>query len=109
MIVSPRCSARPFSTQTFPLTTHKTPDFLHSLHLLSLSLSPLSPVRNRDAWLANQTEIVYAVFVDGKPVLAATAAADMQLVSKAEVAHVMDQMVYTKAERNLPPHLSTSI
>lgn len=50
--------------------------------------------------MENQTEIVYSVFVDGKPVLATTAANDMQLVTEEEVARVMDKIVYTKAERN---------
>lgn len=48
----------------------------------------------------NQTEIVYSVFVDGKPILAVTAAHDMQLVTEDEVSRVMDKVVYTKAERN---------
>lgn len=49
--------------------------------------------------MENQTEIVYSVFVDGKPVLAVTAAKDMQLVTEQEVAQIMDNIVYTKAER----------
>lgn len=47
----------------------------------------------------NQTEIIYSVFVDGKPVLAATAADDMKLLSEVEVADVMEKLIYTKAER----------
>ena len=50
--------------------------------------------------ILNQTEIIYSVFVDGKPVLATTAADDMKLVTADEVAQVMDKMVVTKAERN---------
>lgn len=51
--------------------------------------------------MANQTEIIYSVFVDGVPVLATTAAEDMRLVTEMEVAEVMDKMVYTKAERTV--------
>lgn len=47
----------------------------------------------------NQTEIIYSVFVDGKPVLATTAADDMKLLSEQEVGDVMEKMIYTKAER----------
>lgn len=47
----------------------------------------------------NQTEIIYSVFVDSKPVLAITAADDMKLLSEDEVADVMEKMIYTKAER----------
>lgn len=39
------------------------------------------------------------MFVDGKPVLATTAADDMKLLSEQEVAAVMEKMIYTKAER----------
>lgn len=49
--------------------------------------------------LSNQTEIIYTVFVGGKPVLATTAAQDMKLITQEEVAHVMENIVYTKAER----------
>lgn len=49
--------------------------------------------------MANQTEIIYSVFVDGVPVLATTAAEDMRLVTENEVSQVMNKMVYTKAER----------
>lgn len=51
--------------------------------------------------LSNQTEIIYTVFVGGKPVLATTAAQDMKLITQDEVAHVMENTVYTKAERKI--------
>lgn len=49
--------------------------------------------------IANQTEIIYSVFVDGRPVLATTAAEDMKLVSKDEASQIMEKIIYTKAER----------
>lgn len=49
---------------------------------------------------ANQTEIVYSVIVGGKPVLAVTAADDMQFVSRDEAIKIMENDVVLKAERN---------
>ncbi|KAM7362071.1 uncharacterized protein ACRADG_012910 [Cochliomyia hominivorax] len=48
--------------------------------------------------VANQTELIYSVFVNGRPVLAVTAANDMKLVSESEVAAVMGKEIYMKAE-----------
>ncbi|XP_067631102.1 uncharacterized protein [Eurosta solidaginis] len=48
--------------------------------------------------IANQTELIYSVFVNGRPVLATTAANDMKLVSETEAANVIGQEVYMKAE-----------
>lgn len=48
---------------------------------------------------SNQSEIIYTVFVGGKPILATTAADDMRYVTQEEVAQVMEQMVFLKAER----------
>ncbi|XP_053946733.1 uncharacterized protein LOC128855668 [Anastrepha ludens] len=48
--------------------------------------------------IANQTELIYSVFVNGRPVLAVTAANDMKLVSETEAANVIGQEVYMKAE-----------
>lgn len=47
----------------------------------------------------NHTEIIYSVFVAGKPVLATTAAKDMELVTDEEVVHVLELPISTKAER----------
>lgn len=47
----------------------------------------------------NQTEIIYSVFVSGKPVLATTAAKDMELLSDSEVMQVIEHPIMTKAER----------
>lgn len=49
--------------------------------------------------LSNHTEIIYSVFVAGKPVLATTAAKDMELLSNEEVIHVLELPFTTKAER----------
>ena len=49
--------------------------------------------------IANQTELIYSVFVNGRPVLAVTAANDMKLVSESEVATVMGKEIFMKAER----------
>ncbi|XP_017487773.1 PREDICTED: uncharacterized protein LOC108376107, partial [Rhagoletis zephyria] len=48
--------------------------------------------------IANQTELIYSVFVNGRPVLAVTAANDMKLVSETEAANIIGQEVYMKAE-----------
>uniref|UniRef100_A0A1B0BW79 Uncharacterized protein n=1 Tax=Glossina palpalis gambiensis TaxID=67801 RepID=A0A1B0BW79_9MUSC len=48
--------------------------------------------------VANQTELIYSVFVNGRPVLAVAAANDMKLVSEAEVSTVMGKEIFMKAE-----------
>lgn len=47
----------------------------------------------------NQTEIIYTVFVNGIPVLATIAASDMKLMTEAEVSKLLENSVFTKAER----------
>lgn len=49
----------------------------------------------------NQTEIIYSVFANEKPVLAVTAAEDMKLVSDIEVETILDKDVIMKAERKI--------
>lgn len=49
----------------------------------------------------NQTEIIYSVFANDKPVLAVTAAEDMKLVSDIEVETILDKDVIMKAERKI--------
>lgn len=49
--------------------------------------------------ISNQTEIIYSVIVNGKPVLASTAAQDMRLVKIDEVIKIMENGVVLKAER----------
>lgn len=49
----------------------------------------------------NQTEILYSVYMSGKPVLAVTAADDMKLISEDEVVKIFENSVYLKAERKL--------
>ncbi|XP_073815037.1 uncharacterized protein [Musca autumnalis] len=48
--------------------------------------------------IANQTELIYSVFVNGRPVLAVTAANDMKLVSESEVSTVLGKEIIMKAE-----------
>lgn len=60
---------------------------------------PYFNFRNGNNFPRNQTEIIYSVFVDDKPVLAATAAGDMKLLSEEEVADGLEKVIYTKAER----------
>ncbi|XP_058976288.1 uncharacterized protein LOC131801536 [Musca domestica] len=48
--------------------------------------------------LTNQTELIYSVFVNGRPVLAVTAANDMKLVSESEVSTVLGKEIIMKAE-----------
>lgn len=55
--------------------------------------------QSKPSFPRNQTEIIYSVFVNGKPVLATTAADDMKLLSEDEVADEMEKLIYTKAER----------
>lgn len=50
---------------------------------------------------SNSTEIIYSVIVNGKAVLAKTAADDMRLVRMEEVAKIMENDVVLKAEREL--------
>lgn len=52
-----------------------------------------------DRPVANQTELIYSVFVNGKPILAVTAANDMKLVDDNEVSFIMEKDIYMKAER----------
>ncbi|XP_055381356.1 uncharacterized protein LOC129611952 [Condylostylus longicornis] len=58
---------------------------------------------------ANQTEIIYTVYVNGKPVLATTAAEDMRLVGENEVALVMGKEVFMKAEPYLKEPQATPL
>ncbi|XP_014094512.2 uncharacterized protein [Bactrocera oleae] len=48
--------------------------------------------------IANQTELIYSVLVNGRPVLAVTAANDMKLVSETEASNIIGQEVYMKSE-----------
>ncbi|XP_065079818.1 uncharacterized protein LOC135702707 isoform X3 [Ochlerotatus camptorhynchus] len=59
--------------------------------------------------LLNQTEIIYSVFVGGQPVLATTAAEDMKLMSQEEVEHVMESLVYLKADPYLKEPQATPL
>ncbi|XP_035789588.1 uncharacterized protein LOC118465444 isoform X2 [Anopheles albimanus] len=59
--------------------------------------------------LLNQTEIIYSVFVGGLPVLATTAAEDMKLMSQEEMEHVLESMVYLKADPYLKEPQATPL
>lgn len=48
---------------------------------------------------SNLTEIIYSVIVNGKPILASTAADDMRLVKLDEVVKIMENDIFLKAER----------
>jgi len=56
---------------------------------------------SNDRPIANQTELIYTVLVNGRPVLATTAAKDMELVSESEAVKTFGQAVYMKSEREL--------
>ncbi|EDS37103.1 conserved hypothetical protein [Culex quinquefasciatus] len=73
---------------------------------LPASMTVDSPRSNQ---LLNQTEIIYSVFVGGQPVLATTAAEDMKLMSQEEVEHVMEAMVYLKADPYLKEPQATPL
>lgn len=49
--------------------------------------------------MANQTELIYTVLVNGRPVLATTAAKDMELVSEVEAVNTLGKAIYMKSER----------
>uniref|UniRef100_A0A182NKI8 Cadherin domain-containing protein n=1 Tax=Anopheles dirus TaxID=7168 RepID=A0A182NKI8_9DIPT len=57
----------------------------------------------------NQTEIIYSVFVGGLPVLATTAAEDMKLMSQDEMEHVLETIVYLKADPYLKEPQATPL
>ncbi|XP_062540447.1 uncharacterized protein LOC134208673 isoform X2 [Armigeres subalbatus] len=63
----------------------------------------------RSNQLLNQTEIIYSVFVGGQPVLATTAAEDMKLMSQEEAEHVMETLVYLKADPYLKEPQATPL
>ncbi|XP_034663213.1 uncharacterized protein LOC117898128 isoform X2 [Drosophila subobscura] len=54
-----------------------------------------------DRPIANQTELIYTVLVNGRPVLATTAAKDMELVSEVEAVSTFGQAIYMKSEQAL--------
>ncbi|XP_063706119.1 uncharacterized protein LOC134835178 [Culicoides brevitarsis] len=65
--------------------------------------------RNDSLDLKNQTEIIYSVFVSGKPVLATTAAKDMELLTDSEVMQVIEHPIMTKAEPYLKDPQATPL
>ncbi|EDW16294.1 uncharacterized protein LOC6574805 isoform X1 [Drosophila mojavensis] len=59
--------------------------------------------------VANQTELIYTVLVNGRPVLATTAAKDMELVSEAEAAKTLGKAVYMKSEPYIREPTATAL
>ncbi|XP_017845009.1 uncharacterized protein LOC108601621 [Drosophila busckii] len=59
--------------------------------------------------VANQTELIYTVLVNGRPVLATTAAKDMELVSESEAASTMGKSIYMKSEPYIREPTATAL
>lgn len=76
------------------------PNSVKTTFITVTSFSLLSFSRERRK-AVNQTEIIYSVFANDKPVLAVTAAEDMKLVSDIEVETILDKDVIMKAERKI--------
>ncbi|XP_017076172.1 uncharacterized protein LOC108111293 isoform X2 [Drosophila eugracilis] len=62
-----------------------------------------------DRPIANQTELIYTVLVNGRPVLATTAAKDMELVSESEAVKTFGQAVYMKSEPYIREPTATAL
>ncbi|XP_060649306.1 uncharacterized protein LOC132786706 [Drosophila nasuta] len=59
--------------------------------------------------VANQTEIIYTVLVNGRPVLATTAAKDMELVTEAEAVGTLGKAIYMKSEPYIREPTATAL
>ncbi|KAL7729514.1 hypothetical protein ACLKA6_007816 [Drosophila palustris] len=59
--------------------------------------------------VANQTELIYTVLVNGRPVLATTAAKDMELVSEAEAVNTLGKAIYMKSEPYIREPTATAL
>ncbi|EDV90832.1 GH13968 [Drosophila grimshawi] len=59
--------------------------------------------------VANQTELIYTVLVNGRPVLATTAAKDMELVSEAEAVSTLGKPIYMKSEPYIREPTATAL
>ncbi|XP_037721774.1 uncharacterized protein LOC119554776 isoform X4 [Drosophila subpulchrella] len=64
---------------------------------------------SNDRPIANQTELIYTVLVNGRPVLATTAAKDMELVSESEAVKAFGQAVYMKSEPYIREPTATAL
>ncbi|XP_034663211.1 uncharacterized protein LOC117898128 isoform X1 [Drosophila subobscura] len=62
-----------------------------------------------DRPIANQTELIYTVLVNGRPVLATTAAKDMELVSEVEAVSTFGQAIYMKSEPYIREPTATAL
>ncbi|XP_034484410.1 uncharacterized protein LOC117789489 [Drosophila innubila] len=59
--------------------------------------------------VANQTELIYTVLVNGRPVLATTAAKDMELVSETEAVNTLGKAIYMKSEPYIREPTATAL
>ncbi|KAH8278972.1 hypothetical protein KR018_012032 [Drosophila ironensis] len=64
---------------------------------------------SNDRPVANQTELIYTVLVNGRPVLATTAAKDMELVTEDEAVKTFGQAVYMKSEPYIREPTATAL
>ncbi|XP_017026553.1 uncharacterized protein [Drosophila kikkawai] len=64
---------------------------------------------SNDRPIANQTELIYTVLVNGRPILATTAAKDMELVSEDEAVKTFGQAVYMKSEPYIREPTATAL
>ncbi|XP_017008924.2 uncharacterized protein [Drosophila takahashii] len=64
---------------------------------------------SNDRPIANQTELIYTVLVNGRPILATTAAKDMELVSESEAVKTFGQAVYMKSEPYIREPTATAL
>ncbi|KAH8383305.1 hypothetical protein KR009_007966, partial [Drosophila setifemur] len=62
-----------------------------------------------DRPIANQTELIYTVLVNGRPVMATTASKDMELVSEDEAVKTFGQAVYMKSEPYIREPTATAL
>ncbi|XP_068152568.1 uncharacterized protein [Drosophila tropicalis] len=59
--------------------------------------------------MANQTELIYTVLVNGRPVMATTAAKDMELVTEAEAVSTLGKPIYMKSEPYIREPTATAL
>ncbi|XP_026847843.1 uncharacterized protein LOC6595002 isoform X1 [Drosophila persimilis] len=82
-------------------STNANADAMENINFVNLKFS--------DRPIANQTELIYTVLVNGRPVLATTAAKDMELVSEAEAVSTFGQAVYMKSEPYIREPTATAL
>ncbi|XP_029729317.1 uncharacterized protein LOC109418934 isoform X2 [Aedes albopictus] len=100
-------SATSYNKRQVRILIHNTTHLREGDSDEDLSMDGTDPARSNQ--LLNQTEIIYSVFVGGQPVLATTAAEDMKLMSQEEAEHVMETLVYLKADPYLKEPQATPL